>query len=276
MPSEAETAATIIHDRAGSAPIEYGFVLGTGLGSSMDGLEETVTIPYSDLPGFPGGDVPGHDGKLIVGTQEGLRVAYMQGRVHYYETGDARSMQAPIEALARSGVQKLVLTNAAGSVKADLYPRSIVLITDHINFNGPNPLVGSPGESGFIAMHDAYDARLARRLKRASVSAGVTLHEGVYMWFSGPSFETPAEVKMARVLGADLIGMSLVPDTILARRLGLRVGALSIVTNFGAGFQGGNPSHAETREIAMQGAISLRRLLRAFMKTKDDPWAGGR
>lgn len=276
MATAAETSAQIIHDRAGATPIEYAVVLGTGLGSAMEGVEDQVTIPYSDLPGFPHGAVPGHEGKLAIGVQDGHRIAYMHGRAHYYETGDPRVMAAPLEALAHAGVEKLILTNAAGSVKADLYPRSLVLVTDHINLNGPNPLVGQPGEAGFVTMHDAYDARLARRLKRAAVGAGVSLHEGVYMWFSGPSFETPAEIKMARALGADVVGMSTVPEVILARRLGMRVAALSIITNFGAGFQGGNPSHAETREIAMQGAISLRRLLRAFMKTMDDGWAGAR
>jgi purine-nucleoside phosphorylase len=276
MATAAEASAQIIQEKAGAAPIEYVFVLGTGLGSAMEALEDAVTIPYADLPGFPGGNVPGHDGKLIIGSQEGLRVAYMLGRAHYYEAGDPRAMATPLEALARCGVQKVVLTNAAGSVKADLYPRSLVLVTDHINLNGPNPLVGSPGESGFVSMQDAYDPRMLRRMKRAAVGAGVSVHEGVYMWFSGPSFETPAEIKMARSLGADIVGMSTVPETILARRLGLRVAALSIITNFGAGFQSGNPTHTETREIAMQGAISLRRLLRAFTKTKDDAWAAGR
>jgi purine-nucleoside phosphorylase len=276
MPAAAETSMRIIRDRTGATPIEYAFVLGTGLGSAMEGVEEAVTIPYAELPGFPSANVPGHDGKLVVGTQDGARVAYMHGRAHYYETGDVQAMSAPLEALASLGAEKLILSNAVGSVKADLYPRSLVLVTDHINLNGPNPLVGSTGESGFVSLLDAYDPRLARRFKRAAVGAGVSLHEGVYMWFAGPSFETPAEIKMARTLGADIVGMSTVPETILARRLGLRVAALSIVTNFGAGFQGGNPSHAETREIAMQGAISLRRLLRAFMKTKDDAWAPGR
>ena len=272
MTSATETSVQIIQSRIGAMTLDYAFVLGTGLGSAMDGVENPIVIPYEDLPGSPQGDVSGHDGKLVIGTQDGASVAYMLGRSHYYETGDVRTMAVPLETLAMLGVQNLVLTNAAGSVKADLYPRSLVLLTDHINFNGPNPLVGAVSDGGFVSMSDAYDPRLMRRFKRASVGAGVSLHEGVYMWFTGPSFETPAEVKMARTLGADLVGMSTVPEVIIARRLGLRVAAISIVTNFGAGFQGGNPSHAETREIAMQGAISLRRLLRAFLKTKEDAW----
>ena len=268
----AETSLQIIQAKTGMTSIEYAFVLGTGLGSAMDGVENQVVIPFEELPGFPMTEVTGHEGKLVIGTQDGAGVANMHGRSHYYESGDVRAMAVPLETLAMLGVQNLILTNAAGSVKADLYPRSLVLLTDHINLNGPNPLVGTVSDGGFVSMTDAYDPRLARRLKRAAVGAGVSLHEGVYMWFTGPSFETPAEIKMARVLGADMIGMSTVPEVIIARRLGLRVAAISIITNFGAGFQGGNPSHTETREIAMQGAISLRRLLRAFLKTREDAW----
>ncbi len=272
MSNEVEASAAIIQALAGDAPIEYAFVLGTGLGSAMEGVEGAVSIPFSDLPGFPVPGISGHDGKLVIGMQDGVRVAYMQGRTHYYETGNPRAMGVPLETLAMLGIQNLILTNSAGSVKADLYPRSLVLITDHINFSGTNPLIGSASDGGFVSLTDAYDGRLARRLKRASIGAGVSLHEGVYMWFSGPSFETPAEVKMARILGADMVGMSTVPEVIIARQLGLRVAAISIITNFGAGFQHGNPTHAETRETAMQGAIALRRLLRALLKTKEEAW----
>ena len=268
----AETSLQIIQAKAGMTSIEYAFVLGTGLGSAMDGVDNPVVIPFEELPGFPAAEVTGHEGKLVIGTQDGASVVYMHGRSHFYESGDVRAMAVPLETLAMLGVQNLILTNAAGSVKADLYPRSLVLLTDHINLNGPNPLIGTVSDGGFVSMTDAYDPRLSRRLKRAAVGAGVSLHEGVYMWFTGPSFETPAEIKMARVLGADMIGMSTVPEVIIARRLGLRVAGISIITNFGAGFQGGNPSHTETREIAMQGAISLRRLLRAFLKTREDAW----
>ena len=272
MTTPTEASLQIIQSRIGAMTLDYAFVLGTGLGSAMEGVEEQIVIPYQDLPGFPAGDVTGHEGKLVIGKQDGANVAYMHGRAHYSETGDPRCMAVPLETLALLGAQNLVLTNAAGSVKADLYPRSLVMLTDHINFNGPNPLVGTVSDGGFVSMSEAYDPRLLRLFKRASVGAGVSLHEGIYMWFVGPSFETSAEIKMARTLGADLVGMSTVPEVIIARRLGLRVAAVSIVTNFGAGFQGGNPSHAETREIAMQGAISLRRLLRAFLKTKEDAW----
>jgi purine-nucleoside phosphorylase len=200
----------------------------------------------------------------------------MLGRAHYYETGDPRAMAAPLETLALLGTHSLLLTAAAGSLKADFFPGTLALVTDHINFSVQNPLIGLASDGGFVSLTETYDQRLMKRLKRATIRGGVTLHEGVYMWFSGPSFETPAEIRMARILGADLVGMSIVPEAILARRLGLRVAAVSVITNFGAGFSGGNPSHTQTKEVAMQGAIALRRLVRAFLKTKEDAWGGTR
>lgn len=274
MTDATEAAVEVIQRRAGHVPTEFAFVLGTGLASVLETLEDQVVIPYADLPGFPQGTISGHEGQLVIGTQDGFRVAYMLGRAHYYEMGDPRSMAVPLETLALLGTHSLLLTASAGSLKADFFPGTLALVTDHINFSGRNPLIGLASDGGFVSLTETYDARLMKRLKRATIRAGVTLHEGVYMWFSGPSFETPAEIRMARTLGADLVGMSIVPEAILARRLGLRVAAVSVITNFGAGFSGGNPSHTQTKEVAMQGAIALRRLVRAFLKTKEDAWGG--
>jgi purine-nucleoside phosphorylase len=184
-------------------------------------------------------------------------------------------MATPLETLAMLGVSNLLIASTASSVNADFYPGQLVLITDHINFNGLNPLIGMASEGGFVSLTEAYDKRLLRRLKQAGAGSGVSVHEGIYMWFSGPSFETPAEVKVARLLGADVIGMSIVPEIILARRLALRVAAIAVVTSFGAGFSGGNPTHGETRQQALSGLISLRRLIRAFLKTRDEGWSVG-
>jgi purine-nucleoside phosphorylase len=170
------------------------------------------------------------------------------------------------------GAWIVLLTSTAGSVRPGFYPGNIALITDHINISGINPLVGTSADARFVNLVDAYDPRLRHRLKKASVGAGVSLQEAIYMWFPGPSFETPAEVKLARQLGADVVGISIVPEVIIARRLGLRVAALSIVTNFGAGLSGGNPSHEETERAALAGTIGLKRLVRNFLKTKDDVW----
>ena len=246
-------------------------MLGTGLGTIADALEGAVSVPYAELPGFPAGGVSGHAGKLSVGTWEGVRLAVLEGRAHYYEAGDAAAMRVPLELLAGLGLRSLILTNAAGSLHADWYPGAMALVSDHINFSGRNPLIGADGDDRFVSLSDAYDRHLRVRLRRAAAQAGVpALREGVYMWFSGPSFETPAEVKMARLLGADLVGMSTVPEAILARRLGLKVAAISLITNFATGVGSGNPSHAETKDVAVSGSIGLKRLLRAFLRARDD------
>lgn len=270
--NKSEASADILRARGVSQSIEVAFVLGTGQGSLVEAVENPIIVPFSELPGFPTGKISGHEGRLIVGMQEGTQVAYMQGRAHYYETGNPGGMAVPLETLAFIGAHTLVLTNSAGSVRGDLYPGMIALVTDHINFSGTNPLLGVGDDGGFVSLTEAYDNRLLRRFRTAAESAGINLQEGVYMWFAGPSFETPAEVKMARLLGADIVGMSTVPEVILARRIGLRVAALSVITNYGAGFIGGNPSHGETKTMATSGSIALKRLVRSFLRTKEEAW----
>ena len=274
MNNDAEAALEVIQSRGVLDQVEVAFVLGTGLGNMAEAVENPITIPYADLPGFPKLTISGHDGRLVIGKLEDTTVAFMQGRSHYYENGDSRAMASPLETLALLGVHTLILTASAGSTNSSFYPGAMMLVSDHINFNGLNPLIGVASDGGFVSMTEAYDPRLARRLKRAVLRAGVTLHEGVYMWFAGPTFETPAEIKMARMLGADAVGMSIVPEVILAKRLALRVAAIAMLTNFGAGFQSGNPNHSQTREVAAQGAIGLKRLLRAFLRTKEEAWIG--
>ncbi len=269
--SDTEAALAVLAAKGVTAPVETGLVLGTGLGTIADALENAVEVPYADLPGFPATGVTGHGGKLVVGTWEGVHVAICQGRAHYYETGDAAAMRVPLEVMAKLGARQVILTNAAGSLHPDWYPGSMAVIADHINISGTNPLIGTTGDDRFVSLSDAYDRHMRLRLKRAATQAGVTaLREGVYMWFSGPSFETPAEVKMAKLLGADLVGMSTVPETILARRIGLRVAAISVITNFGTGIGTGNPTHGETKDVAIGGSIGLKRLLRAYFRARDD------
>ncbi len=269
--TDIDATLALLSERGIAPPVEIAIVLGTGLGPVADALEGAIAVPYADLAGFPAANVSGHGGRLVVGTWEGVRVAVLQGRAHFYEKGDPAAMLVPLETLARLGTRQIILTNSAGSLHADWYPGSLALISDHINISGANPLIGSTGDDRFVGLADAYDRHLRVRLKRAAVQAGVTaLREGVYMWFSGPSFETPAEVKMAKLLGADLVGMSTVPEVILARRLGLRVAALSLITNFGTGIGGGNPSHGETKDVALGGSLALKRLLRAFLRARDD------
>ena len=242
-----------------------GFVLGSGLGPLADEAESPVSIPYTEIPGFPQPTVAGHKGRLVVGTLEGRRVALFQGRGHYYERGDPRAMGVAIETFRRLGGKTLFLTNAAGGLHTQWTPPALVAITDHINFSGTNPLIGHASDDRFVPLTYAYDPARLATLKRAAKAAGVTLHEGVYMWFNGPSFETPAEIRMAKLLGADLVGMSTVPEVILARLHGLDCVAVSLVTNFAAGLSGGDPSHEETQEFARRGSEQFRKLLRAFI-----------
>jgi len=251
-------------------PIPLAIVLGTGLVRLSEDLEDRISIPYGKLPGFPHVTVSGHAGRLSTGRLGGQRVALLEGRAHFYETGDPQAMRAPIEGLKAAGTNTLVLTNAAGSLRADWSPGRLALISDHINFSGVNPLLREVGDERFVSLVDAYDPRLRLRMKRSAERAGVQLHEGVYMWFSGPSFETPAEIRMAKSFGADLVGMSTVPEVILARRIGLDVAAISVITNLGAGISGSRPSHGETKTVAISGSIALRRLLAQFARSLEE------
>ena len=242
-------------------------VLGSGLGPLADEVSNPTAIPYADIPGFPTPTVAGHAGRLVVGEIEGKRVALFQGRGHYYERGDVNAMRGAIETFRALGGDTLILTNAAGGLNIDWAPPSLVAITDHINFAGANPLIGAEGgDRRFVPLTNAYDRALRARLHLAAEAEGVDLHDGVYMWFSGPSFETPAEIRAAKIIGADLVGMSTVPEVILARYCGLRCAAVSVVTNYAAGLSGGDPSHEETQEYARLASDRFRRLLRAFIR----------
>lgn len=260
-----EEAAAALRQHGIEGPIDCAFVLGTGLGGFVDEITEKVVVPFSAVPGFPWGHVSGHARQICHGRLQGRTVLALQGRAHFYETGDAGAMRVPIGMLTALGSPPLVLTNAAGSLRPEMGPGSLALISDHINLNAPNPLIGDVGDGRFVPMVDAYDPGLRARLRRAAEISRVPLGEGVYMWFSGPSFETPAEIRMAGTLGADLVGMSTVPEVILARRYGLRVAAVSAVTNMAAGLHGGAPSHDETKTVAAQAASGLRALLHAFL-----------
>jgi purine-nucleoside phosphorylase len=240
-------------------------VLGSGLGSLVDEVEQPIKIPYADLPGFPQSHVSGHAGQLVAGYMAGEPVLLLSGRVHYYESGDAAAMRPVIEALAGIGIRALILTNAAGSVRDDMAPGSVMQIKDHINYSGMNPLIGEESDKRFVGMTSAYDHDLTLAMRNAAIRATIPLFSGVYMWFSGPSFETPAEIRMARVLGADAVGMSTVPEVILARFYGLRVAAASVITNYGAGMTGDELSHDETKDMAPIGGRRLAAILREMI-----------
>jgi purine-nucleoside phosphorylase len=260
-----DDAAAFVRAR-GIAPPDLAVILGSGLGSLAGEITEAVSIPFADIPGFPSGKVSGHAKALVYGMLESRRVLVFAGRSHYYEGGDAAVMKVPLGLLTRLGAPPVLATNAAGSVNLQMPPGSVVAICDHISLGAPNPLVGDSDERRFVPMADAYSPALRARLARAAAKADVALTEGVYMWFTGPSFETPAEIRLASRVGADLVGMSTVPEVIMARRLGLEIAALSIVTNYGTGMQVVAPNHAETKHVADSAAPRLKALVRAFVK----------
>ena len=274
MTAIADKNAELIRARTPLSPA-VGIVLGSGLGDFATTLEGAVTVPYGELEGFPTPGVSGHTGSLIVGRISGLPVAVMAGRGHYYEHGRPDAMRPALETLKALGIGDLIFTNAAGSLRKDFPPGAVMLITDHINFSGTNPLIGEPSDARFVGMSEAYDAALQRAALKAADEEAVDLHRGVYMWFSGPSFETPAEIRAARALGADAVGMSTVPEVILARFLGRRVLAFSVVTNYGAGMTDGELSHGETKEMAPRGGEKLTRVLKRLLAGWPMPGTAG-
>ncbi len=241
-------------------------ILGSSLGPVADSVTGRLEIPYGDLPGFPAPKISGHAGTLVVGRLGGKEVAVLQGRAHPYESGNAAVMRPAIEMLKGAGIETLILTNAAGSLDVKMRTGSIMLIADHINFSGMNPLIGQPGDENFVPLTDAYDPQIRESLKRAAKAEKLKLHAGVYVWFSGPSFETPAEIRMVRKWGGTAVGMSTVPETIIARRFGLRVAGLSVITNLGAGMEGASPSHEETKREGAKTAERMTRLLARYLK----------
>jgi purine-nucleoside phosphorylase len=256
--------AALIAARTHHRP-KLGMVLGSGLGGMVDAIEDQVRIPYGELAGFPAPGVSGHAGALVIGRLGGEPVAVMAGRAHYYEYGDASVMRPALETLKAFGIGAMLLTNAAGSLRTDLPPGSVMLITDHINFSGSNPLFGEKSDARFVGLSAAYDPGMSSALREAAVATAdkgaPVFGEGVYMWFSGPSFETPAEIKFARIVGADAVGMSTVPEVILCRFLGMKVAACSVITNLAAGMTSGELSHEETKEVAPLGGKRLQAII---------------
>jgi purine nucleotide phosphorylase len=245
-------------------------VLGSGLGGFAAEVKAIATIPYGELPGFPATSVGSHAGQLVLGHVGPTPVAVLQGRAHYYERGRADEMKGAIRAMAALGCETLLQTNAAGSLRLDMPPGSPMVISDHINFTGVNPLFSEPSASErFVDMVDAYDPRLVEQMLSVARSANIICHDGVYIWFCGPSFETPAEIRAARTLGADAVGMSTVPETILARHAGLKVVALSLMTNYAAGMSHDKLGHEQTMAVAREAAGKVRGLLRAFLEGYD-------
>ena len=230
-----------------------GLVLGSGLGDFADTLENPIRIPYADIPDFPQPTVEGHSGAFVFGTKQGKSVVALQGRLHYYEGFSQQEITLPIRVLAAIGVKTLLLTNAAGGVNLSFRPGDLMLLSDHINYSGANPLIGPNLDQfgpRFPDMSDLYTRSLRETIKEKAAQAGITLQEGVYAMYSGPNYETPAEIRMFRTMGADAVGMSTVPEALVAGHSGLQVIGISCITNMAAGVLPVKLNHAEVVETA--------------------------
>jgi len=260
-------AAAFLRSKMGVEP-RMALVLGSGLGGLADEIEEAVAIPYGEIPHFPVSTAPGHAGRLVAGRLEGKPVLAMQGRFHFYEGHPLERISFPIRTFKALGIETLLLTNAAGGVNRDFNPGDFMVISDHINFAGQNPLIGPNDDAlgpRFPDMSHAWDRGLQTAAHRAARELGITLRDGVYIWFTGPSYETPAEIRAARILGADAVGMSTVPEAIVAVHAGLRVLGISCITNMAAGILDQPITGEEVIEISNRRRPDFVRLLRRII-----------
>lgn len=265
---DAEAAVAAVRVRTALVP-RVGIVLGSGLGAVAEAVEDAVSVPYAELPGFPLGTVTGHARTLHLGTIAGVPVAVLEGRAHLYEGVEPAALRVPVRTLRGLGAELLLLTNAAGSLVPEVGPGGLMALTDHINLTGANPLTGPNDETvgpRFVPLGALYDAELRTRLHAAAEAEGIPLADGVYLAVSGPSFETPAEIRALRILGADAVGMSTVPEAIAAAHCGLRVAAVSCITNLAEGLDDAPLSHEGTLAAAALGATDLTRLIPRFLE----------
>lgn len=268
MTAEAKQAAIVIQGRCPNIKPKVGIILGSGLGELADRISNPTVIPYSDIPGFPMTSVIGHGSNLFIGEINGVAVACLQGRIHYYEGANYTMMKTLIRTLKILGCDTLLATNAAGSMRPEVLPGELVVINDHINMQFHSPLVGPNDDDygpRFVGMDDAYDPQLRQQLHAAGDAVGVTMTEGVYMGVLGPSFETPAEIKAFRTLGGDVVGMSTIPDVIIARHCGMRVAVVSVITNMAAGMSDEHLTHEGTLRIADQASQKLISVVMKFL-----------
>src|SRR5436309_2782415 len=264
--SNLETAAAKIRRRSRLRPT-LAVVLGSGFHSAAGALEVDAEMPYRNLPGFPATGIGGHPGKLRFGKMAGTPVLVLSGRAHYYEGWSMDQVTFPMRVLASLGIQSVLLTNAAGGINRRFCAGDFMALSDHISFMGANPLRGAAADdqSRFVDLTKTYDANLNRLLKKAAQRAKVTLHSGVYLAVSGPSYETPAEIRAFAQLGADVVGMSTVPEAIVARQCGLAVAAVSCITNLAAGRSRPPLAHADVLAVAEQAKVRSARLISIFV-----------
>ena len=263
----ARKAAQAISKRAGARQPAVAIILGSGLGGLASAIDDAVRIPFADIPGFPETTVVGHEGAVIVGGLGGREVVALSGRFHMYEGHPAALAAFPLRVFHALGVRELFVSNAAGGISPKLAVGDLMVISDHLNLTGTNPLVGpaQEGETRFPDMTDAYDPGLRRVLRTTAEKLDIPLQQGVYAGLLGPSYETPSEVKMLRLLGADAVGMSTVPEVIMARALGIRVAGISCITNAAAGVTGAALSHAEVLETTQRVSGAFEALVTEFL-----------
>jgi purine-nucleoside phosphorylase len=248
---------------------QVGFVLGSGLGALADALTDVTSIPFADLPGWPEASAPGHAGRLIFGDLEGTPVICLKGRLHLYEGYSERLIVEPVLLMGRLGARTVMLTNAAGGVNVSYPPGTLMLISDHLDLTGRNPLIGPNDDAlgpRFPDLVDAWSPRLRALMRKAAADEGIVIEEGVYAGLTGPTYETPAEVAMLRTLGADAVGMSTVLEAIAARWAGIELVGVSLVTNPGAGVTGEPLSHEEVLEVAAEAGPRFTSLVRRFVR----------
>lgn len=256
-----------IKDR-GIGTVDFGLILGSGLGELAEEIEDAIKIPYQDIPHFPASTVVGHAGMLVYGTLSGKKVLALQGRFHYYEGNSMTTVTYPVRVMALLGAHSVIVTNACGGVNESFVPGDLMLINDQINYMGANPLIGENLEEfgpRFPDMSDAYTAQYRQVAHEVGEKLHLNLKEGVYMGFSGPTYETPAEIRMARTMGADAVGMSTVPEVIVAAHSGLKVLGVSCITNLAAGMQA-NLNHEEVVETTQRVKASFKELIKACLQ----------
>jgi purine-nucleoside phosphorylase len=270
----ARAAAEALRQRGATAP-RVGLILGSGLGGFADTLDTLHKVPYAEIPGFHAPTVPGHAGNFCFGRMAGLEVAALQGRIHYYEGHDITTVVHPTRVLAVLGIEALIVTNAAGGIREGLSPGDLMLLGDHVNLMGVNPLRGENDASvgpRFPDMSTAYDPGLRDAARAAARARGIPLEEGVYVGLAGPSYETPAEIRFLRTIGGDAVGMSTVPEVIAARHMGVRVVGISCITNLAAGLGASTLSHVEVEETARDVRGRFQGLLAGLLEEIARRW----
>ena len=264
---QVQEAAAYIKEKLGGRAPKIAITLGSGLGDLADHLVDAVQIPYGEIPHFPVSTVAGHKGQFVVGKLEGREVLCMQGRFHYYEGYDLKQVTLPVRVMKLLGISTLIVTNAAGGINTGFRPGNLMLIEDHLNLTGENPLIGENLEvfgDRFFDMTVAYDAEYRALAEQLAAELNIPLQKGVYAWLTGPNYETPAEIRYLRAIGADAVGMSTVPEVLVARHSGLRVCGISCITNLAAGMGDGLLSHEEVKETADRVKVDFIRLVTAL------------